>query len=203
MTERYDPSQALADLAKAATGAQKGIGGRGLPPVHLWNPENCGKLDMRIARDGLWYYMGTPIGREALVRLFSSVLRKDDDTYFLVTPVEKIEIIVEDVPFMANVLVAGGKGQDQVLRFATNVGDEVVAGPDSPMTFVPNDEEEGEVTPYILVRARLEARISRPVFYELVELGVDHEVDGKMWFGVWSSGAFFRIVPTEMIAHLR
>lgn len=201
MTGQSDPSQALSELTKAATEAGK-TSKRGLPPVHLWNPEFCGDLDMRIASDGLWYYCGTPIGREALVRLFSTVLRKDDDKYFLVTPVEKIGITVEDVPFIATAMAVEGKGRDQVIRFTTNVGDEVIAGPDNPMWFTPGDEI-GEVTPYCLVRARLEAKIARPIFYDLVELGVDHEVDGTMRFGVWSSGTFFPIVDTALIAHLR
>ena len=203
---RTDPGAALAELARSAGRAAEAGGGRGLPPVHLWNPEFCGDLDMRIARDGLWYYMGTPIGRERLVRLFSTVLRKDDDRYFLVTPVEKIGIAVDDVPFVANRMAVDGEGTGQVLAFETNVGDRVVAGADHPLWFTPAegpDAEEGEVTPYVLVRARLEARISRPVFFELVDLGVDYEVDGVMQFGVWSSGCFFPIVPTATIAHLR
>lgn len=200
-----DPAAALAALAQSAREAG-GEGERGLPPVHLWHPENCGELDMRIGRDGLWYYLGTPIGRKRLVRLFSTVLRKDDDGYFLVTPVEKIGITVEDVPFVAVRMAVEGEGRGQALAFETNVGDRVVIDADHPLWFTPAegpDAEEGEVTPYLLVRARLEARIARPVFFDLVELAVDEEVDGVMQFGVWSSGAFFPIVPTETIAHLR
>lgn len=201
MSAPTDPAETLAQLTRSANAAQDGKK-RGLPPVHLWNPEFCGDLDMRIAADGLWYYMGTPIGREALVRLFSTVLRKDGDKYFLVTPVEKIGITVEDVPFVAVAMTVEGDGANQVLTFRTNVGDAVVAGPDHPLWFTPG-EEEGEVTPYCLVRARLEARIARPVFYDLVDLGVDHDVDGVTKFGVWSSGRFFPIVDTDLIAHLR
>lgn len=201
MNAPSDPAEALAELTRAAKSAA-GPKKRGLPPVHLWNPDFCGDIDMRIATDGLWYYCGTPIGREALVRLFSTVLRKDGDKYFLVTPVEKVGIAVEDVPFVAVAMAVEGEGEEQVLRFTTNVGDEVVAGPDHPLWFTPG-EEEGEVIPYCLVRARLEARIARPVFYDLVELGVDHPVDGTMKFGVWSSGRFFPIVDTDLIAHLR
>lgn len=202
MPHASDPSKALSDLTKAAAAAADPSNKRGLPPVHLWNPEFCGDLDMRIASDGLWYYCGTPIGREALVRLFSTVLRKDDDRYFLVTPVEKIGITVEDVPFLAVAMTVDGDGRDQVIRFTTNVGDEVLTGPDNPMWFTPGDEQ-GEVIPYCLVRARLEARIARPIFYDLVDLGVDHDVDGVSKFGVWSSGRFFPIVDTALIAHLR
>lgn len=170
---------------------------KGLPPVHLWNPDFCGDLDMRIARDGTWFYMGTPIGRERLVRLFSTILRHDDDgRYYLVTPVEKVGIRVDDAPFLAVAMKVAGEGRDQVLSFTTNVGDETVAGPDHPMRFVV-DVETGEPAPYVHVRARLEALINRAVFYDLVELGVEEPHEGATWFGVWSGGVFFPFMPAE------
>ncbi|EDM31615.1 hypothetical protein RTM1035_19861 [Roseovarius sp. TM1035] len=164
--------------------------GKGLPPVHLWNPPFCGDLDMRIARDGTWFYLGTPIGRPELVRLFSTILRRDGDDYFLVTPVEKVGITVDDAPFVAVDFEAEGTGAAQTLRFETNVGDHVTAGPDTPIR-VTRDPETGEPSPYVLVRANLEALIDRKSFYRLVEIGDRH--DG--WFGLWSGGEFFPVIP--------
>ncbi|WP_089277566.1 DUF1285 domain-containing protein [Antarctobacter heliothermus] len=175
-------------LAASARAAGKG---RGLPPVHKWNPPFCGDLDMRIARDGTWFYLGTPIGRFGLVRLFSSILRKDGDDYFLVTPVEKVGITVDDAPFVAVDFEAEGTGESQILTFETHVGDFAAAGPDHPIR-VERDPETGEPSPYVLVRANLEALIDRKSFYRLVELGAHH--DG--WFGVWSGGQFFPIIPS-------
>lgn len=176
-------------IAASARAAKKG---KGLPPVHKWNPPFCGDLDMRIARDGTWFYLGTPIGRFELVRLFSSILRKDGDDYFLVTPVEKVGITVDDAPFVAVDFTAEGSGEAQVLTFHTHVGDTAVAGPDHPIR-VTRDPETGEPSPYVLVRANLEALIDRKSFYRLVEIGAHH--DG--WFGLWSSGEFFRIIPSD------
>jgi len=176
-------------IAASARAAKKG---KGLPPVHKWNPPFCGDLDMRIARDGTWFYLGTPIGRFELVRLFSSILRKDGDDYFLVTPVEKVGIKVDDAPFVAVDFTAEGSGEAQVLTFHTHVGDTAVAGPDHPIR-VTRDPETGEPSPYVLVRANLEALIDRKSFYRLVEIGAHH--DG--WFGLWSSGEFFRIIPSD------
>ena len=171
-------------LASAAKAASK----RGLPPVHEWNPPFCGDLDMRIARDGTWFYLGTPIGRWELVKLFSSILRKDGDDYFLVTPVEKVGITVDDAPFVA----VDFEIVDGNLRFETHVGDFATAGPDHPIR-VERDPETGEPSPYVLIRANLEALIDRKSFYRLVEIGVHH--DG--WFGLWSSGTFFKMIPSE------
>ena len=166
--------------------------GRGLPPVHLWNPPFCGDLDMRIARDGTWFYLGTPIGRFELVRLFSSILKLENGKYFLVTPVEKVGITVDDAPFVAVDFEAKGEGTDQVLAFETHVGDTTVAGPDNPIR-VERDPETGEPSPYVHVRAGLEALIDRKSFYRLVDIGVHHDD----WFGLWSSGTFFGIIPSE------
>jgi len=171
-------------------------GKRGLPPVHLWNPPFCGDLDMRIARDGTWFYLGTPIGRAPLVRLFSTILRKDGEDYFLVTPVEKVGITVDDAPFVAVDFEVEDRGQDQILTFETNVGDIVMAGADNPIR-VERDPETGEPSPYVLVRSNLEALIDRKSFYRLVEIGDKHDVKGQSWFGLWSGGQFFPIIPTE------
>ncbi|MEL6690442.1 MAG: DUF1285 domain-containing protein [Pseudomonadota bacterium] len=176
-------------IAASAQAARKK---KGHPPVHLWNPPFCGDLDMEIRRDGTWFYLGTPIGRPGLVKLFSSILKKEDGKYFLVTPVEKVGIRVEDAPFVAQDFTATGEGQDQVITFTTHVDDSAVAGPDNPIRVV-RDPETGEPSPYILMRANLEALIDRKSFYRLVDLGVEHEG----WFGVWSSGQFFPIIPAD------
>ena len=147
---------------------------------------------MRIARNGTWFYLGTPIGRFELVRLFSSILKLEAGKYYLVTPVEKVGITVEDAPFVAVDFSAQGAGETQVLRFETHVGDVTEAGPDNPIR-VERDPETGEPSPYVHVRAGLEALIDRKSFYRLVDLGVHH--DG--WFGVWSGGQFFGIIPSE------
>ena len=178
-------------LAAAAKAAGKG---RGLPPVHLWNPPFCGDLDIRIARDGLWYYLGTPIGRKPLVRLFSTILRKDGDKYFLVTPVEKVGITVDDAPFVAVDFDVSNPGPDQTLTFETNVGDFATAGTDTPIR-VERDPQTGEPSPYILVRSNLEALIDRKSFYRLVDIGTREEHDGALWFGLRSGGKFFPIIP--------
>ena len=166
--------------------------GKGLPPVERWEPDYCGAIDMRIAADGSWHYMGTPINREALVRLFSTVLRHDADGGFhLVTPVEKIGITVEDAPFLAVEMHARGEGREQVLTFRTNVGDVVEAGPDHPLRFS-EEADTGGLKPYILVRGRLEAKLTRALLYELAELACEDE-EGRT--GVWSAGRFFAMEP--------
>lgn len=174
-------------LASSARAAKKG---RGIPPVEKWNPPFCGDLNMRIARDGTWFYLGTPIGRHGLVKLFSSIIRKDGEDYFLVTPVEKVGITVEDAPFVA--IDFDRVGAD--LRFVTNVEDQVVAGPDHPIR-VERDPQTGEPSPYVLIRRNLEALIDRKSFYRLVDLGEVAPWEGDDWFGVWSSGVFFPIIP--------
>ncbi|ANC02490.1 MULTISPECIES: DUF1285 domain-containing protein [Pseudomonas] len=165
---------------------------KGLPPVHLWNPDFCGDIDMRIARDGTWYYLGTPIGRKPMVRLFSTIIRRDGDDYFLVTPVEKVGIRVDDAPFVAVSLEVEGSGEQQVLRFTSNVEDQVEAGPDHPIR-VETDPTTHEPSPYLLMRSNLEALIHRNVFYQMVELAVPRVIDGEEWLGVWSGGVFYPI----------
>ncbi|KIN75355.1 DUF1285 domain containing protein [Sulfitobacter noctilucae] len=157
-----------------------------------WNPPFCGDIDMHIARDGTWFYEGTPIGRPGLVKLFSTILLREGDNYFLVTPVEKVGITVEDAPFVAVDFDSSGTGKDQVLTFTTNLGDASEAGPAAPIR-VERDPETGEPAPYVLIRRNLEALIDRKSFYRLVELGAHH--DG--WFGLWSGGEFFGIIPSD------
>jgi hypothetical protein len=164
--------------------------GRGLPPVHLWNPAHCGEIDIVIKKNGLWFHEGTPIGREALVRLFSTVLRKDPEGYVLVTPVEKLAIRVEDAPFVAVRVDREG----DVLRFLTNVGDEVEAGADNPIR-VEMDADTGEPRPYVHVRRGLEALILRPVFYELAEMAKPRETPAGPMMCVASKGAWFTVGP--------
>ena len=186
--EKVIPSaEGLAASAKAATK-------RGPAPVHLWNPPFCGDLDMRIARDGTWFYLGTPIGRKPLVKLFSSILKREGDAYFLVTPVEKVGITVDDAPFVAVDFEVSGDGEAQTLTFTTQVDDVVTAGPDHPIR-VTRDPETGEPSPYILIRANLEALIDRKSFYRLVDIGETATHEGQDWFGIRSSGEFFPIIP--------
>ena len=187
MTTQKIVTPSAESIAASARAAQKG----GLPPVHLWNPPHCGDIDIRIARDGTWFYLGTPIGRPELVRLFSTILRKDGDDYVLVTPVEKVGITVDDAPFVAVDFNRKGDG----LVFETNVGDKMTAGPDHPIR-VERDPETGEPSPYILVRANLEALIDRKSFYRLVEIGEHADYQGDSWFGLWSLGEFFPIIPS-------
>ncbi|MBU1385637.1 MAG: DUF1285 domain-containing protein [Alphaproteobacteria bacterium] len=183
MAEPTEQKSGLAALAEAAKPAE----GRGLPPVHLWHPEHCGDIDIVIRRDGTWLHEDSPIGRAELVRLFSTVLRKDPDGYCLVTPVEKLAIRVEDLPFRAIAMTQA----DGVLSFTTDVGDVVEAGDEHPIR-VETDEATGEPAPALHVRAELWARIARPVFYELVEMA-DLE-DGQLV--VRSGGAAFDLGAT-------
>jgi len=189
---RPDPG-AADSLAKAVGAATKGK--KGPPPVHLWNPPYCGDLDIRIARNGQWWYLGTPIGRLELVRLFASVLKLEDGRYYLVTPVEKIGIRVDDAPFLAVDFRVENPGSGQVLVFETNVGDFTAAGPENPIR-VARDPETGEPSPYVHVRRGLEALIDRKSFYRLVEIGEHREADGERWFGLRSGGRFFPIIPS-------
>jgi hypothetical protein len=163
-----------------------------LPPVDKWNPDFCGDIDMRIARDGTWYYMGSPIGRKRMVKLFSTVIRRDGEQYFLVTPVEKLGIKVDDAPFVAVEADIHEPGPDQGIVFRTNVDDEVVAGPDNPIR-VEIDPETAEPSPYVLVRKNLWALIARPVFYQLVDAGEERVIDGRTVLGIASRGHFFVI----------
>jgi uncharacterized protein len=169
---------------------------KGLPPVHLWDPPYCGEIDMRIASDGTWFYQKTPIGRPALVKLFASVLKREGDRYFLVTPVEKCGITVEDAPFLATGMKMETSPSGRVLRFVTNVGDEVPCGPDHPLRFEP-ETGTGGLKPYLLVRRNLWAKVTRALFYDLVELGEERSVEGVRLYGLVSQGQFFPMAPVE------
>jgi hypothetical protein len=184
------------DLGTIARGA---VGAKGPPPVHLWDPPYCGEIDMRIAADGTWFYQKTPIGRPALVRLFASVLKREQDRYFLVTPVEKCGITVEDAPFLATGLDVEGVPPDRVLRFSTNVGDEVACGLDHPLRFEP-EAGTGGLKPYVHVRRDLWAKVTRALFYDLVDLGEERDVGGVCMYGVVSQQQFFPMAPVDNLA---
>jgi len=188
----------LDTLAAAATKA----GQKGPPPLHLWNPPFCGDLDMRIAADGTWFYMKTPIGRHALVKLFASVLWREGTKYFLKTPVEKVGITVDDAPFTAVEMKAEGEGTARTLSFRTNVDDWVTAGPDHAMRFEP-EEETGGLKPYLHVRRDLWALVTRALFYDLVELGEERDVNGRRMFGVASGAEFYAMAAADELRALR
>ena len=193
MTEPHDSLKlppgtiGLADVAQL-------LADRKLPPVDTWHPTHCGPSDMRIASDGTWFHTGTPIGRPALVKLFSTILRREaDGSFVLVTPVEKLDIQVDDAPFVAIDLETTGTGHNQRVTFTTQVGDTAVAGPANPLR-VERDAKTGEPSPYILIRANLEALIDRKSFYRLIDLCQHERHDGANWFGLWSNAVFFPII---------
>jgi len=173
-------------------------GGKGLPPVHLWDPPFCGDLDMRIATDGNWYYLKTPIGRPALVKLFASVLKREGDRYFLVTPVEKCGITVDDAPFMAVEMRFEEAASGRVLHFRTNVDDWVACGPEHRLRFEP-EPATGGLKPYLHVRRGLWAKVTRALFYDLVELGEERDVAGERMFGLASGDEFFVMAPADSL----
>jgi hypothetical protein len=170
---------------------------RGPPPVEKWNPPFCGDIDMKIAADGTWFYQKTPIGRPALVKLFASVLKREGDKYFLVTPVEKVGLIVVEAPFLAVELKVEDEARGQVLGFRTNVDDWIEAGPGHALRFEP--EPEGGLKPFLHVRRELWAKVTRPLFYDLVELGEERTIDGKAMFGVVSAGEFFAMADASVV----
>src|SRR5258708_3746517 len=182
----------------AIAGVAREASGKGPPPVHLWNPPFCGDLDMRIASDGTWYYLKTPIGRPALVKLFASVLKREDDKYFLVTPVEKCGITVDDAPFMAVEMRVDQNEGGRVLNFRTNVDDWVVCGPGHTLRFEP-EPDTGGLKPYLHVRRELWAKVTRALFYDLVELGEERELEGERMFGIVSGGEFFAMAPADSL----
>lgn len=188
--------------ADAIAGAAREAARKGPPPVHLWNPPFCGDLDMRIASDGTWFYLKTPIGRPGLVKLFASVLKREGDKYFLVTPVEKCGIVVEDAPFLAVELRAEQADEGQVLHFRTNVDDWVACGREHALRFEPEPETAG-LKPYLHVRRDLWAKLTRALFYDLVELGEERDVEGQRMFGVASAGEFFAMAPAASLRELR
>ncbi|WP_186419573.1 DUF1285 domain-containing protein [Bosea sp. CS1GBMeth4] len=187
---------AMDRLLSALGGGQ----GRGLPPVERWNPPFCGDLDMRIASDGTWFYLGTPIGRPALVKLFSSVLVRDGEDYFLVTPVEKVRITVEDAPLQAVEMAVDGGGAGRGIAFRTRTDDLVAVGPDNPLRFA-RAANEG-VKPYVHVRRGLWARLTRALSYDLLALGEMRDIDGQAQFGIAAGGAFHVVAPASEIEGL-
>jgi hypothetical protein len=169
----------------------------GLPPVERWNPPFCGDIDMKIEADGTWFYQKTPIGRPALVKLFSSILKLEGDNYYLVTPVERVGLVVVDAPFLA-VELKVEQADDQILTFRTNVDDRVEAGPGHALRFVP-EPATGGLKPYLHVRRGLWAKVTRALFYDLVELGEERDVGGKRMFGVASKGEFFSMAEASAL----
>jgi len=186
------PGNALARLTEALGSDAKR---KGPPPVERWNPAYCGEIDMRIAADGTWHYMGTPINRLALVKLFSTVLRRDPERYVLVTPVERVGIEVEDVPFLAVEMAVEGDGDSRQIAFRTNVDDLAQVGPEHPLRF--DQDANGGVRPYVKVRGELWARVTRALALDLIALGEEKDVDGVATFGVAASGMFFHIAPVS------
>ena len=181
-------------MNEAATGCLSGLetllkeqAGHGSAPVEIWNPPYCGDIGMAIRRDGVWLYQGSPIGRMPLVKLFARVLRRDPDgRHYLVTPVEKIDVVVADAPFLAVEMEAKGNGRNQDLTFRTNVDDVVRCGPGHPIRFEVEAGSDG-LKPYLLVRGRLEALLTRAIYYDLVELAIVEDDQ----IGIWSGGQFF------------
>lgn len=169
---------------------------RGLPPVERWDPPFCGDIDMKIEADGTWLYQKTPIGRPALVKLFSGILKREGDNYYLVTPVEKVGLVVVDAPFLA-VELKVERAEDQILAFRTNVDDWVEAGPGHAIKFVA--EATGGLKPYVHVRRDLWAKVTRALFYDLVALGEERNVGGKAMFGVASKGEFFAMAEASAL----
>ena len=191
-------NQGLDGLTAAARDAAKaGAAGKGLPPVHLWTPPFCGDLDMRIASDGTWFYMGTPIGRPALVRLFSTILKREGAKYFLVTPVEKVGIRVDDAPFLAVEMLNDNDAGTRLLRFRTNVDDWVDCDSAHRLRF--EASRDGGLTPYLHVRADLWAKVTRAIYYDLVDMGQERMVDGRPMFGLESAGEFFPMADAEQM----
>jgi hypothetical protein len=182
----------------AIAGAARTAAEKGPPPVHLWNPPFCGDLDMRIATDGTWFYLKTPIGRPALVKLFASVLKREDNRYFLVTPVEKCGITVDDAPFLAVELEVTQGERGRTLRFRTNVDDWVDCDGEHVLRFEP-EHATGGLKPYLHVRRDLWAKVTRALFYDLVELGEERDIDGRRMFGIVSAGEFFAMAPADSL----
>jgi uncharacterized protein len=185
----------------AIAGALGKAAPKGAPPVHLWNPPFCGDLDLRIATDGTWYYLKTPIGRPALVQLFASVLKREGDKYYLVTPVEKCGIVVEDAPFLAVELEVETRASRRILHFRTNVDDWVACGPQHALRFEP-ERDTGGLRPYLHVRAGLWAKVTRALLYDLVELGEERDVDGQRMFGIASDLEFFAVQSAASLRDL-
>ena len=174
---------------------------KGPPPVERWNPAYCGEIDMRIAADGTWFYMGTPINRPALVRLFSTVLRRDPERYVLVTPVERVGITVEDAPFLAVEMAVEREGGSRQIAFRTNVDDLVQVGPERPLRF--ERDAHGGVKPYVKVRGDLWALVTRTLALDLIGLAEERESGGETVFGIEAGGTFFPVAPASELGEAR
>ena len=191
-------------MAKAGQGGLDAIAAglprenKGLPPVERWNPPFCGDIDMRIGADGTWFYQKTPIGRPALVKLFASVLKREGDKYFLVTPVEKVGIVVDDVPFLAVEMHVSDDNTGRILQFRTNVDDWISVGPGHTLRFE-LQPRTGGLKPYLHVRRDLWAKVTRALFYDLVGMGEERDVDGTTMFGVLSQGEFFAMAEASAL----
>lgn len=190
MVSDSTPSDATTPDSLAALIRQ--AGDQRYPPVHAWTPEHCGAIDIRIARDGTWYYQGSPIARRRMVRLFASVLKREGDDHYLVTPVEKLKITVDDAPYCAVALERHGSGRDQTLAFRTQTDELVIADEDHPIR-VATDAGTGEPSPYVHVRDGLEALMARPVYYELAGIALEETTPEGESPGVWSRGVFFAL----------
>jgi len=195
--QRQENTAGLDGIAAAV----RGRADKGPPPVHLWNPPFCGNLDIRVASDGTWFYLGTPIGRAPLVRLFASVLKREGEEYFLVTPVEKIGIVVEDAPFLAVEMRREDTASEPRLLFRTNVDEWVECDAAHALRFE-REDRSGGLKPYVHVRRDLWAKVTRAVFYDLVELGEERDVGGERMFGVASGGAFFPMTRSDALEDL-
>lgn len=196
MTKGSDAQMIVKPSVDGLVASARAVGRKGPPPVHLWNPPFCGDLDIRVARDGTWFYLGTPIGRAPLVRLFSSILKREGDRYYLVTPVEKVGITVDDAPLFAVDFTLDNPGPDQVITFHTRTEDDVACDADHALR-VAHAPGSDEPAPYIHVRAGLDARIDRKSFYRLADLGTVEPLDGTDWFGVRSCGHFFPMILAQ------
>jgi hypothetical protein len=188
---RKNGLEVIADALKTASR-------RSPPPVHLWDPAYCGEIDIRIAADGTWFYQGTPIGRHALVKLFASILKREGQKYFLVTPVEKCGIVVDDAPFTAIEMRIEDDATVRRLCFRTNVDDWVTCGADHPLRFE-TETATGGLKPYIHVRRDLWAKVARTLFYDLVSLGETREIAGTLMFGVASASQFYAMAPASSL----
>lgn len=196
----FTPAPNTASLAEMISRGRPA--GKGMPPVDLWEPAFCGDIDMEIKRDGTWFYLGTPIGRPAMVELFSSVLRKDaDGKTYLVTPVEKLGIRVDDAHFIGVELDVAGQGDQQALTLRTLVGDVVEIGPEHAMRFE-IEPRHGGLKPYFHVRGRLEALASRAVMHQLMAVGEEIEIDGRMMFALRSRGVVFPVMAVDQLSQL-
>ena len=196
VTQTTPTNPDLDGLAQAAARVKA----RGMPPIHQWNPPHCGDIGLKIARDGVWSYQGSPIGRVAMVKLFSTILRRDPEGHVLVTPVEKVSVEVEDAPFLAVEMQVEGDGEARELRLRTNVDDWVSVDAAHPLRFEPGPS--GGLKPYVRVRDDLWALVARPIFYDLAALGEVRQIEGKEMFGVACGGTFFPMSPADALEDL-